>query len=141
MAKTEQRRRWFLPAGVVALLLLCTAWGFSQWQLATFEQELENIAESKIDTLRPPAKGLWAGRIGAQTVVSRPYLLFGPTEGKISVYIEQKNVKTGPKIQGIDFFFEREPDATWTELESARCTSRECQITGARVLDTTGKAL
>jgi hypothetical protein len=121
----------------LVLMTLCVVWGMTQWEVHRLEKELHSLAQSKIEELRPPGKGLkdFMGRIAAEVVVAKPYLVYGVPTGKISVYVEHPGTIGEPKIEGYEFFYERRPDASWKQTESGRCVSEQCSKDGARVLD------
>ncbi|MCF6285218.1 MAG: hypothetical protein L3K26_08505 [Candidatus Hydrogenedentes bacterium] len=143
MTETKKKNGWILIVGLSILASLCIAWGGNQWQLHALNKELDGLAQEKIATLRPSGKELPVpmGRIAAEVTVAKPYVLFGSPVGKISVYVEQKSLGDSAKIVGYDFFYERQPDASWRETESGACASEQCSVDGKRVLDAFGETL
>lgn len=138
---TVPRKSLTLRIGLAALLTLAAAWGLGEWQVHRYEKELQALAQSKIETFRTPESAPYDGRIGSETVVSLPYLVFGPPTGKISIYLQYSTEENKSRIRGFDYFLVRDADATWNELESSACTAEKCQIDGKRVLADTGEAL
>lgn len=138
--KSQRLGRWI---GVITMIVLAGTWGINQWHLAGLERELNALAQGRIEEFRPTQKALTVetGRVGSEVVVSKPYILFGAPEGKISVYIEHPRADTGPIVEGFEFFYVRESDASWTQTESGRCVSEQCQVDGKRVLDAFGETL
>ena len=139
--KIHKQNRKRHAVWVLVLAVALAAWGINRWQLQSLRQELETVAEEKLEALRPPAEADATGRIGAKAVVARPYIFFGPAVGKVSVYLEQEGAEGETRIEGYDYFLTRNSDTTWTETESGACASGQCQIDGKKVLATTGKAL
>ena len=132
-----------MRVGVVLLVALCLAWGVSAYQLSFLEKELDGLAHAKINEFRPTKKGLEtsAQRIGAEVAVARPYILFGPAIGKISVYVEHTGSSKETRIEGYEFFYTRQGSEDWVQTESGRCVSDQCTIDGKRVLDAFGETL
>ena len=143
MSDKKKKPGWTLAVGGAVLVCLCIAWGASQWQLHALNKELDALAQGKIAELRPSGKGLPTpmGRIAAEVTVAKPYVLFGAPVGKISVYMEHQKPDNSLQIVGYDFFYERQPDASWRETESGACASEQCSIDGKRVLDAFGETL
>ncbi len=143
MSDTKKSSGWILRVGVVFLVALCVAWGVSAYQLTFLEDELDGLAQSKIEEFKPAKKGLETSvkRIGAEVAVARPYVLFGPAIGKISVYVEHSGSENESRIEGYEFFYTRQGAADWTQTESGRCVSDQCTIDGKRVLDAFGETL
>jgi hypothetical protein len=143
LSEMKERRGWPLIVGVAILSSLCIAWAANQWQVHTLSGELDALAQAKIAEFRPSDKGLPTpiGRIAAEVVVSKPYVFFGLPVGKISVYVEHHVANSSPKVDGYEFYYARQPDATWTQTESGHCASEQCSIDGKRVLDAFGETL
>ncbi len=143
MWDVKENSGWTLRVGAVLLGTLCLAWGVSAYQLSFLEQELGGLAQAKIEEFRPTKKGLEssAQRIGAEVAVARPYILFGPAIGKISVYVEHSGSNNEPRIEGYEFFYTRQGSEDWVQTESGRCVSDQCSIDGKRVLDAFGETL
>lgn len=143
MADENKHSGWTLRVGLVLLLTLAVSWGVSAFQLTFLEEELGELAQSKFDEFRPAEKGLElsAKRIGAEVDVARPYVLFGPAIGKISVYVEHQKDAEAPRIECYEFFYTRQGSGDWIQTESGRCASDQCTVDGKRVLDAFGETL
>ena len=135
--QTKEKRALRQYFAALVLATLCAAWGFTQWEVHRLEKELRTLAQSKIEELRPAEKGMrrFMGRIAAEVVVAKPYLIYGTPNGKISVYVEHPEPDDDVTIEGYEFYYERRPDASWIQTESGRCVSEQCSKDGARVLD------
>ncbi len=144
MTETKTSPGNALRVGLLCLATLAIAWGVNQWQLQHLQQELSDLANTKIEEFRPAVgKGLPTpvGRIGAEVVVAKPYVLFGAAIGKVSVYVEHESPEKVTAIEGYEFFYARQTDATWKQTESGRCVSEQCTVDGKRVLDAFGETL
>lgn len=135
-------RVWARRIEFTILGLLCGVWGLNQWHIHTLHGELRNLATQKIADVRPhpSPRDPDGGRIAADVVVAKPYIVFGSPSGKISVYVEHTRRGETPIVEGYDYFFIREVDATWTETDSGACASAQCGIDGKRALDARGEA-
>lgn len=118
-----------------ALSLGLVAFVWNTIQVHGLESELQGIADEKIAdfTAEEPDEIRAQLQIGATVVATHAYVLFGEVSGKVSVYL-QHNEGDQSKMEGFEFFFERDESGIWTQTESGMCTSDECTKEGLRVL-------
>lgn len=135
---SEQKKPSRLLAPAAGLLVvLCLAWGANQWHLHALERELQAIADEKLAEFQadaPPTDGV-TSRMAAKVVVAKPYVFWGAPAGKVSVFVGHPGEAGEEHIEGFEFFFAREPNASWTQTESGRCASDECTLEGKALLD------
>lgn len=102
--------------------------------------ELRAVADEKLANYRaenPPPAGV-SLRLAADTVVSKPYLFWGMPAGKVSVFVEHRNMEGEERIEGYEYFLSRGEGGEWRQTESGRCTSEECTREGKALLDAIG---
>jgi len=126
--------RAYVYGGILTVLGIVLGVNFVHvWAL---ESELQAIADERIDEFKAeePPETADELRIGASVVASKSYLVAGDVSGKVSVFLQHGESVEPGSIEGFEFFFVRDPDGTWRQTESGRCTSEQCTQEGLRVL-------
>jgi hypothetical protein len=113
------------------------------------ERELTRVAEEKISAIYTAEEREILEFAKPIVTVSKEYLLFGKTTGKVALYTRPKETPGEEEnhdeaasgghqhfgdITGIQFFLEKE-DGAWLDKESGRCSSQQCQVEGKEAFD------
>lgn len=134
--KPKSRRRTRTLVYGSALVVAGVVFSVNAVHVRGLERELQAIADERIEEFRaeePPELGE-SLRIGASVVASKAYLVAGDVSGKVSVFLQHGHEEAPGAIEGFEFFFVRDPDGSWRQTESGRCTSEHCTQEGLRVL-------
>ncbi len=128
------------------LVALGALWVVSCLQIRALKIELTEVAEEKIQEFLGAEAGETVEMAVPVVTVSKKFLLFGKTTGKVSLYMrpvggtdtEEGGVEAANSsghghqhgaLSGINFFLEKNA-GNWADRESGRCSSEECQIEG-----------
>lgn len=130
---TKRVRFYFYGASFVLSL---TVLGTSFAQNEFLEDELNEIADTKIAELREPFHS--DDDFAVVVTAAKEYVLFGGTTGKITVYIWTEDYEWngvanphahGP-ISGVEYYLVRAA-GEWDEQESSLIGAEQCQTEGA----------
>lgn len=112
----------------VLLAVVAVAWvqvTVYTWKL---ERSLEIVAKAKLIEIGmhyAPTPVLAENlRLVPEVTVSREYLIFGPTHGKVHVLLRTKTPEGVEMFGAFDYYFERE-NAQWRETDSGYCGDGE----------------
>lgn len=139
------------PKVLAALLaVLGILWAVSYFQIRDLKNELTYIAEEKIREYAGAEEGKTLEVAVPVITVSKQFILFGKTTGKIAMYMRpagESGLEEEPEhsqvrehrhiggISGIEFFLEKE-GGEWLDRESGQCSSQQCQLEGKKAFNT-----
>lgn len=139
---------------VSILTTLSVMWVVSRSQVRAMEKELYAYGEEL-------AKDFTQGKEGGETLevampivtVSKEYILFGKTIGKVALYMRHVDAGESDEhegeavaadkghqhdhadgIGGVEYFLER-IGSKWTQVESGQCSSEQCRTEGKRAFE------
>jgi len=109
------------------LLLLCGLYLYSEVALQRSARNLEQVAQKEIEGVHSDTNDVvW------EVTVSRPYVLFGKAQGKVEVFVLQKESSgPTPAIHSVSFYYLEEGDA-WKLDGSGASGSEESQAQGLK---------
>lgn len=110
------------------LILLTGVYAGSQLELAITARALDRVAQKEIDGLHSDTNEVvW------ETTVSRPYILVGPGQGKVEVFVLQnETADEKPSIHSVSFYYVQKAGA-WKLDGSGASGSEETQAKGLKL--------
>ena len=112
---------------LLVLFALAGVYVYTLFQTRVRARELEDFAQKAINSIHSAAND-----VACEFSVSRQFLLFGPTQGKVDVYVRPRNTGENPSIHEVNLYFIRSGGA-WRADGSSASASPESHRKGIAV--------
>ena len=111
----------------LALFLVSAIYVYSLVDANISERDLERIAQKEIDGIHDEGND-----VAYEVTVSKEYVLFGKTHGKVQVFVRQKPPRQDENIHAVNFYYNRE-GGEWKSDGSAADAGEEVHQKGLRL--------